>query len=182
MPYRARIFKRLWSPGIDSKEWIPPACSLASRYNNPIPPRFLAPIDSLKISALHVRQYAVVLSTKRQKRPFHKVITRLKLLCSNNYCIIFKGLVARSHSLLVFLFYIHSYTTHSLITFVEFHSSFLIDVRLVRGPGMPSRDSNSGPPYSSPTRNQLSHAHPNWAMPHLNWATSRPKKLSHAAS
>ncbi len=23
--YRARIFKRLWSPGIDSKEWIPPA-------------------------------------------------------------------------------------------------------------------------------------------------------------
>jgi hypothetical protein len=21
----ARIFKRLWSPGIDSKEWIPPA-------------------------------------------------------------------------------------------------------------------------------------------------------------
>ncbi len=22
---RARIFKRLWSPGIDSKEWIPPA-------------------------------------------------------------------------------------------------------------------------------------------------------------
>jgi hypothetical protein len=23
--YRARIFKRLWSPGIESKEWIPPA-------------------------------------------------------------------------------------------------------------------------------------------------------------
>ena len=23
--HRARIFKRLWSPGIDSKEWIPPA-------------------------------------------------------------------------------------------------------------------------------------------------------------
>ncbi len=23
--FRARIFKRLWSPGIDSKEWIPPA-------------------------------------------------------------------------------------------------------------------------------------------------------------
>ena len=22
---RARIFKRLWSPGIDAKEWIPPA-------------------------------------------------------------------------------------------------------------------------------------------------------------
>jgi hypothetical protein len=25
LDYRARIFKRLWSPGIDSKEWIPPA-------------------------------------------------------------------------------------------------------------------------------------------------------------
>ncbi len=24
--FRAHIFKRLWSPGIDSKEWIPPAC------------------------------------------------------------------------------------------------------------------------------------------------------------
>ena len=24
-PYWARIFKRLWSPGIDSKEWIPSA-------------------------------------------------------------------------------------------------------------------------------------------------------------
>ncbi len=27
-------------------------CSLAGRYDNPLPPRFLAPIDSLKISAL----------------------------------------------------------------------------------------------------------------------------------
>jgi hypothetical protein len=27
-------------------------CSLAGRYDNPIPPRFLAPIDSLKIPAL----------------------------------------------------------------------------------------------------------------------------------
>ncbi len=105
---RKRIFKRLWSPGIDSKEWIPPsyvACAricrrlrrpgidseesvppaylawragttskvvvpayhagnrflgsfrglqilaLAGRYDNPIPPRYLAPIDSLKIPA-----------------------------------------------------------------------------------------------------------------------------------
>ena len=47
---RAGIFKHLWSPGIDSKEWIP-LCSLAGRYDNPIPPRFLAPIDSLKIPA-----------------------------------------------------------------------------------------------------------------------------------
>ncbi len=28
-------------------------CSLAGRYDNPIPPRFLAPIDFLKIPALH---------------------------------------------------------------------------------------------------------------------------------
>jgi hypothetical protein len=28
-------------------------CSLAGRYDNPLPPQFLAPIDSLKISALH---------------------------------------------------------------------------------------------------------------------------------
>ncbi len=47
---RARIVKRLWSPGIDSKEWIPPAyvACMAGRYDNPIPPRFLAPTGSLK--------------------------------------------------------------------------------------------------------------------------------------
>ncbi len=28
-------------------------CSLAGRYDNPIPPRFLAPIDFLKIPAQH---------------------------------------------------------------------------------------------------------------------------------
>ncbi len=50
---RARIFKLLRSPRIDSKEPIPPdcVCSLAGRYDNPIPTRFLAPIDSLKIPA-----------------------------------------------------------------------------------------------------------------------------------
>jgi hypothetical protein len=30
-------------------------CSLAGRYDNPIPPRFLAPIDSLKIPALSLQ-------------------------------------------------------------------------------------------------------------------------------
>ncbi len=50
---RARIFKRLWSPGIDSKEWIPPGlCILAGRYDSPIPTRCLAPIDFFKIPAL----------------------------------------------------------------------------------------------------------------------------------
>jgi hypothetical protein len=47
---RARIFKLLWSPGIDSKEPIPPACvAWRARCHNPIPTRFLAPIDCLKI-------------------------------------------------------------------------------------------------------------------------------------
>jgi hypothetical protein len=45
-----------------------------------------------------------------------------------------KGLVARSHSLLVFLHYIHSYKTHSFITFIEFRTSFLIAVCSGRGP------------------------------------------------
>jgi hypothetical protein len=50
----AGIFKPLWSPGIDAKASIPPAylCSMAGRYENPIPPRCLAPIDFLKIPAL----------------------------------------------------------------------------------------------------------------------------------
>jgi hypothetical protein len=38
----------LWSPGIDSKELIPPAFALAGLYNNPIPARFLAPLDCSK--------------------------------------------------------------------------------------------------------------------------------------
>ncbi len=48
---RARIFKRLWSPGIDSKEWIPPAYVA---HDTPIPTWFLAPIDCLKIPAQSV--------------------------------------------------------------------------------------------------------------------------------
>ncbi len=44
----ARIFIRLWSPGINSAS----LCSLAGRYDKTIPPRFhKAPIDSLKIPA-----------------------------------------------------------------------------------------------------------------------------------
>ncbi len=49
----ARIFKRLWSPGIDLKESIPPAYEAHGPvYDNPISTRFLAPIDCLKIPAL----------------------------------------------------------------------------------------------------------------------------------
>jgi hypothetical protein len=50
---RARIFKCFMDPmnrfqGIKSAS----LCSLAGRYDNPIPTRFLAPIDCLKIPAL----------------------------------------------------------------------------------------------------------------------------------
>ncbi len=44
----ARICERLWSLGIDSAS----LCSLAGRYDNTIPTRFLAPIDCSKIPAL----------------------------------------------------------------------------------------------------------------------------------
>ncbi len=47
---RARIFKLLRSPKIDPKELISAMlCSQAGQYDNPIPTRFLAPIDCLKI-------------------------------------------------------------------------------------------------------------------------------------
>jgi hypothetical protein len=44
-------YKLLRSPGIDSKKSIPRLCSLAGRYYNPIPTRFPASIDCLKIPA-----------------------------------------------------------------------------------------------------------------------------------
>jgi hypothetical protein len=47
----AVILKLLWSPGIDSKELIPPAYALEGLYNNPIPARFLAPLDCSKVPA-----------------------------------------------------------------------------------------------------------------------------------
>jgi hypothetical protein len=43
-----RIFKFLRSPGIDSKKSI---STLAGRYDDPIPTRFLAPIDCLNSSS-----------------------------------------------------------------------------------------------------------------------------------
>jgi hypothetical protein len=55
---KGRIFKLLRSPRIDSEEPIPPGCvalcSLADRYDNTIPTRFLFYIDCLKIPALNV--------------------------------------------------------------------------------------------------------------------------------
>ncbi len=48
---KSQIFKLLRSLGIDSKESISPAYLAAGRYDNPVPTRFLAPIDRLKIPA-----------------------------------------------------------------------------------------------------------------------------------
>ncbi len=45
----AVFLKLLWSPGIYSKELIPPAYALAGLYINPIPARFLAPLDCSKV-------------------------------------------------------------------------------------------------------------------------------------
>jgi hypothetical protein len=48
---REGIFKLL-SLGVDSKELIPPAYVDLCQYDNPIPTRFLAPIECTKIPAL----------------------------------------------------------------------------------------------------------------------------------
>jgi hypothetical protein len=49
---RDGIFKLLRSPGIESEEPIPPAyVAPAGRYDNPVPTRFLTPIDCSKILA-----------------------------------------------------------------------------------------------------------------------------------
>ncbi len=49
---KARVFKLSWSPGIDSMGTNSAClCSLAGRYDKPIPTRFLAPIGCLKIPA-----------------------------------------------------------------------------------------------------------------------------------
>jgi hypothetical protein len=44
----AVFLKLLWSPGIDSKELIPPAYALAGLYNNPIPAQFLALLKQIR--------------------------------------------------------------------------------------------------------------------------------------
>jgi hypothetical protein len=46
-------------------QWMNSAilCSLAGRYDNPIPTRFLAPIDFLKISALLIQGMQLIIQT-----------------------------------------------------------------------------------------------------------------------
>jgi hypothetical protein len=95
----------------------------------------------------------------------------------------FSGLVAWSHSLLVFFItYIHTFIHIHFIYYtrwVPLVSSSLFD-QLRTSTGVSRRDSNSGPPYSSPTRYQLSHAVPYWATPHPT--DSHRTLLIHAAS
>jgi hypothetical protein len=43
---------------------------------------------------------------------------------------------------------------------------------------VPSRELNSGLPYSKPTRYNWATPHLNWATPHRNWATPRRWRLS----
>ena len=60
----AGIFKRLRSPGIDFAS----LCSLAGRYDNPIPPRFLAPIECYEIPVQFF--YTQVRADPSFRRPF----------------------------------------------------------------------------------------------------------------
>ncbi len=46
---RARIFKRVWGPRMDSAS----LCSLAGRYDNPLPTRYLVPILFKNSSSIH---------------------------------------------------------------------------------------------------------------------------------
>ncbi len=53
------FLKLLWSPGVDSMVLIPPTHALAGLYNNPIPARFLAPLDCSK-ACLQIRAQATL--------------------------------------------------------------------------------------------------------------------------
>ncbi len=55
---RARMLKLFRSPEIVSKASIPPAyVAWRAEYDNPIPIRFLAPIDCLKFQHRHLSKY-----------------------------------------------------------------------------------------------------------------------------
>ncbi len=63
--------------------------------------------------------------------------------------------------------YIHTFLHQWTFAEAPLHSIIAEQLSGRLLPGVPSRDSNSGPPYSEPTCYQLSHAAPyNWAMPH----------------
>ncbi len=75
--------------------------------------------------------------------------------------------------LIIFILYI---TYMQYITFKQYiHPSSFAEVPLHLLPGLPSRESNSGLPYSKPTHYQLSYTTPpDWATPRPNWATPHP--------
>ena len=75
--YRARIFKCLWGPGIESKECPASLCSLAGRYDNPVPPRFLAPMDFIKVPALERKDWKRQVNNRRNGWPFSSLISWL---------------------------------------------------------------------------------------------------------
>ncbi len=92
------------------------------------------------------------------------------------------------HDATLFVYFSYFFITY-IHTFIQSHSSVAIRCGLSpflhrlfaqwgNLPVVPSRESNSGLPYSKPTRYQLSHAAPCWATPHhteprrtINWAT-----------
>ena len=69
-----------------------------------------------------------------------------------------------------FIHYIHTFLHPWTFAEAPLHSLIADQLSGRHLPGVPSRDSNSGPLYSEPTCYQLSHAAPYWAMPHPNWA------------
>ncbi len=70
---RARIFKRLWSPGINSKAPIPPAyVAWRAGTITPFPTRCLAPIDFLKIPALDPNNSGFCIPSSGSQNPVPK--------------------------------------------------------------------------------------------------------------
>ncbi len=70
--YRARIFKRLWSLGIDSKEWIPPAY-VAWRagtitYSSSVPSPHRLFKSSSSVNSWYVHMMVLELSVSRLRR------------------------------------------------------------------------------------------------------------------
>ena len=67
---------------------------------------------------------------------------------------------------LSYIQYIHTFLHQWTFAEAPLHSLIADQLSGRHLPGVPSRDSNSGPLYSEPTCYQLSHAAPYWAMPH----------------
>jgi hypothetical protein len=79
------------------------------------------------------------------------------------FSLFFKGLVAVCHS---FCIYFSLYSRYIHTSFIHKHSRRLFSISSqlsalwAESPWVPSRDSNSGLPYSKTARNQLSHTAP----------------------